>query len=49
MTLADDVIVHVVVEGKNALLFEYEEWNAKQPNFRHRAGAVKTSKSSVIY
>ncbi len=41
MTLADDVIVHVVVDGKNSLLFGFEERNAQQPNFPHRVGQVR--------
>ena len=41
VTLADDVIVHVVVDGKNSMLYGYEEHNAKQPNHRIRVGRVK--------
>lgn len=39
--LDDDVIVRVVVGGKNPLLFDYDVHNAAQPNYRVRVGRVR--------
>jgi hypothetical protein len=39
--LSDDVVVHVVVDGKGPIAFDYVEHNARQPNYRHRVGAVR--------
>jgi hypothetical protein len=36
--VADDAILHVVVNGKDPQLHNFREWNSKQPNFRHKAG-----------
>jgi hypothetical protein len=39
--LGDDVIVHVVVDGKTHTAFDYLEHNARQPNYRHPVGLVR--------
>jgi hypothetical protein len=39
--VGDSAVLHVVVNGKTPMTFDYEEHNAKQPNFRHKAGRVR--------
>jgi hypothetical protein len=34
-------VVRVVLDGKGAMCFDYLEHNARQPNYRHRVGAVR--------
>jgi hypothetical protein len=39
--LADDVVIHVVVDGKPVAAWDCAEHNARQPNFRHRVGVLR--------
>jgi hypothetical protein len=39
--LADEVVIRVVADGKGPAAFDYIEHNARQPNYRHRAGVLR--------
>lgn len=41
LTVPADAILHVVVNGKDSHLHDYQEYNAAQPNFRHKVGRVR--------
>jgi hypothetical protein len=47
--LSDDTVVGVVVDGKGAMCFDYLEHNARQPNYRHRVGAVRRTENGAGY
>jgi hypothetical protein len=40
-TVADDAVITVISDGHGLRTFDYVEHNARQPTYRHRAGAVQ--------
>ena len=43
--VADDVIITVVLDGRNSMLARYDEHNDLQPKYRHTARAVRAWKA----